>query len=82
MQRPHREAQFHKTVFVKRLTEGVTDFGIALIAQSSWQSTTQEVAGTVAYMAPEQLQGKPRRASDLQVVLHIPRTRHIPTAVG
>src|SRR2546426_2102785 len=42
----------------------LSDFGIALIAQSTRYQNTQEVIGTVAYMAPEQLQGKPRRASD------------------
>jgi serine/threonine protein kinase len=42
----------------------LSDFGIALMAQSSRYQSTQEVAGTAAYMAPEQFQGKPRRASD------------------
>jgi serine/threonine protein kinase len=42
----------------------LSDFGIALVAQSTRYQNTQEVIGTAAYMAPEQLQGKPRRASD------------------
>jgi len=42
----------------------LSDFGIALIAQSSRYQSTQEVIGTVAYMAPEQIQGKPRLTSD------------------
>src|SRR5207302_7146426 len=42
----------------------LSDFGIALMAQSSRYQSTQEVAGTAAYMAPEQFQGKPRRAND------------------
>ena len=42
----------------------LSDFGIALFSQSSRYQNTQETAGTVAYMAPEQLQGKPRPASD------------------
>jgi len=42
----------------------LSDFGIALVAQSSRHQSTQEVAGTMAYMAPEQIQGKPRPASD------------------
>ncbi|HCI78979.1 MAG TPA: hypothetical protein DHW02_04745, partial [Ktedonobacter sp.] len=42
----------------------LSDFGIALIAQSTRYQNTQDIIGTAAYMAPEQLQGKPRRASD------------------
>lgn len=43
----------------------LSDFGIALIAQSTNSQNTEEtVVGTVAYMAPEQIQGKPRAASD------------------
>ncbi len=42
----------------------LSDFGIALIAQSSRYQSTQDVVGTVAYMSPEQIQGKPRPASD------------------
>jgi serine/threonine protein kinase len=42
----------------------LSDFGIALVAQSSRYQSTQDVIGTVAYMAPEQIQGKPRPASD------------------
>ena len=42
----------------------LSDFGIALIAQSSHVQHIQSVVGTAIYMAPEQLQGKPRFASD------------------
>jgi len=42
----------------------LSDFGIALIAQSSRIQHIQTVVGTATYMAPEQLQGKPRLASD------------------
>lgn len=42
----------------------LSDFGIALLAQSSRSQVTQQMAGTVSYMAPEQIQGKPRPASD------------------
>ncbi len=42
----------------------LSDFGIALVAQSSRYQNTQDSVGTLAYMAPEQLQGHPRIASD------------------
>src|SRR5437660_5304196 len=42
----------------------LSDFGIALVVQSSGHQSTQEVIGTVAYMSPEQIQGKPRPSSD------------------
>ncbi len=42
----------------------LSDFGIALVAQSSSSLHMQKIAGTVAYMAPEQLRGKPRQTSD------------------
>lgn len=37
---------------------------MAVVAQSTSQLRTQQFAGTAAYAAPEQLQGKPRPASD------------------
>ena len=42
----------------------LSDFGLVLIAQSTGSRTTKEVAGTIPYMAPEQINGKPRPASD------------------
>ena len=51
----------------------LSDFGVASLAHSSKSLSTQEVAGTIAYMAPEQIEGKPRQASDqyaLGVVLY------------
>src|SRR5262249_44372117 len=40
------------------------DFGIALIAQSSRYQAPQGIVGTVAYMSPELINGKPEQASD------------------
>jgi serine/threonine protein kinase len=42
----------------------LSDFGIATAARSSRSQEVAETAGTVIYMAPEQLRGKPRAASD------------------
>lgn len=42
----------------------LSDLGVALIDHSSGSQSIQEVAGTVTYMAPEQIQGKPCLASD------------------
>ena len=42
----------------------LSDFGIALTSQSSSYQSTKDVAGTIAYMAPEQIQAHPRPASD------------------
>ncbi len=43
----------------------LSDFGIALVSQSSRSQQTEDVViGTMSYMAPEQIQGKSRPASD------------------
>jgi len=42
----------------------LSDFGIALVTQSSRLQTIEQIAGTASYMAPEQFQGKPGFASD------------------
>jgi len=42
----------------------LSDFGIAIVAHSSRSQSMQEIIGTISYMAPEQIQGKPRPASD------------------
>lgn len=45
----------------------LSDFGVALLSQNtqnSLQMQTQDLGGTASYMAPEQLQGKARPASD------------------
>ena len=42
----------------------LSDFGLALMTQSSHYQSTHDVVGTAAYMAPEQLQGRPQPASD------------------
>ncbi len=42
----------------------LSDFGIALLLHTSVLQKTQQVAGTAAYMAPEQFRGHPCLASD------------------
>lgn len=60
----HRDIKPENMLLGERNEVLLSDFGIALVAQSSRYQTTQEVVGTVAYMAPEQIQGHPRPASD------------------
>src|SRR5216110_1398221 len=42
----------------------LSDFGIACVTPDSQSLQTQEMAGTIAYMAPEQIEGHPHRSSD------------------
>lgn len=60
----HRDIKPENLLLDKNNDILLSDFGIAVIAQSSAMLRTQGIAGTVAYMAPEQLEGRPRPASD------------------
>ncbi|GCE27458.1 hypothetical protein KDA_29420 [Dictyobacter alpinus] len=42
----------------------LSDFGLAVMAQSSSRNELRDVSGTIAYMAPEQARGRPQPASD------------------
>jgi outer membrane protein assembly factor BamB len=60
----HRDIKPENILLDQRHNVLLSDFGIALVAQSSRYQNTQEVIGTASYMSPEQIQGKPRPASD------------------
>ncbi|HLI70075.1 MAG TPA: protein kinase [Ktedonobacteraceae bacterium] len=60
----HRDVKPENMLLGKNQEVLLSDFGIAAVMQSSHYQSTQDVVGTVAYMAPEQLQGKPSPASD------------------
>lgn len=70
LQYAHNEKLVHRDVKPENMLLGryndvlLSDFGIALIAQSTHYQGNQDITGTVAYMAPEQIQGQPRPASD------------------
>jgi serine/threonine protein kinase len=70
LQYAHDEKVIHRDIKPENMLVGkhnevlLGDFGIATIAQSSRYQNPQDMAGTMTYMAPEQIQGKPRTASD------------------
>lgn len=70
LQYGHDKKLIHRDVKPENMLLGANDevllgdFGLALIAYNSISRSLTETAGTAAYMAPEQLQGKPRPASD------------------
>lgn len=60
----HRDVKPENILFDSDQHILLSDFGLALLTPSPQLLSTQEWAGTIPYMAPEQLQGKPRFASD------------------
>jgi eukaryotic-like serine/threonine-protein kinase len=70
LQYAHEQRLIHRDIKPENLLVGkadevlLSDFGIALVAQSSHYQSTHDMAGTIPYMAPEQIEAHPRPASD------------------
>lgn len=70
LQYAHEQRVIHRDIKPENMLVGehdellLSDFGIAIVAQSSRYQNTQNMGGTMAYIAPEQIQGHPRPASD------------------
>jgi serine/threonine protein kinase len=60
----HRDIKPENMLFGPDDQVVLSDFGIALVSQSSRYQQPNDMAGTIAYMAPEQIEAHPRPASD------------------
>jgi peptide/nickel transport system substrate-binding protein len=60
----HRDVKPENMLLGRQQEVLLSDFGLAALAHSSGSLSTQEAVGTLPYMAPEQIEGHPRAASD------------------
>jgi len=60
----HRDVKPENLLLNERSNVLLSDFGLGMFAQHTLSQSIQEMVGTASYMAPEQIRGKPRPASD------------------
>jgi predicted ATPase/serine/threonine protein kinase/DNA-binding CsgD family transcriptional regulator len=60
----HRDVKPENMLVGRRQEVLLSDFGIATVAHSTSSLSAEAAVGTIAYMAPEQIQDQPRPASD------------------
>lgn len=60
----HRDIKPENILLGRRNEVLLTDFGLAIMAPSSLSVAADQIAGSAGYIAPEQIVGKPRLASD------------------
>jgi eukaryotic-like serine/threonine-protein kinase len=60
----HRDVKPENMLLGRRNEVLLSDFGLVTVAESTGLQGLQELAGTITYIAPEQIQGNPRPASD------------------
>jgi serine/threonine protein kinase len=70
LQFAHHQKIIHRDIKPENMLLGrhdellLSDFGIALVTQSSRYQSIADFSGTISYMAPEQIQSHPQSASD------------------
>ncbi len=60
----HRDVKPENMLVGRQQEVLLSDFGLAALAHSTGSLSAQEAVGTLPYMAPEQIEGHPRAASD------------------